>query len=134
MTRSLCTFIAVVACAAILHAEDWNQWRGPSRNGAAAKSPRLIDALPKDGLAPLWKTSGIQAMFNGGFGCPVVAGGKAYLYAHEKVLRPGVTLGKAKFPFIAPDKRGDMTDAQYKQYEINRRDEDEQRAKAYVYT
>jgi outer membrane protein assembly factor BamB len=117
-----------------LHAADWNQWRGPNRNGLAAESPKLIDTLPKDGLKPLWTAGGIKSQFEGGWGCPVVADGKAIIFAHEKVLRPGVTLGKAKYPWIAPDKRGNMTDAEYEQYEVNRRNEDEERAKAYIFT
>ena len=50
-------FLWVAAVALMVSpslAEDWNQWRGPNRNGVIDTVP-LIDELPKDGiLEPLW--------------------------------------------------------------------------------
>ena len=71
--------------------------------------------------------------FDGGWGSPVVAGGRVYLMSHAKTLRDGATKpGKQKFPWLAPDKRGHLSAAEYAEYEKNRRDEDEARAKAVL--
>ena len=43
-------------------------------------------------------------------------------------------LGKAKYPYLPPEKRTEMSDEEYKEYEVNRRDEQEQRAKAYQFS
>lgn len=122
--------VILFTCAAMA---DWPQWRGPNRDGAARQSPPLLSALPAEGLRPLWHTESIPGGNAGGWGCPVVADGKIYLFTHQRALKPGVTLGKQKFPFIAPDKRGNMTDKEYAQYEVNRRNEDEERAKSYEF-
>ncbi len=116
----------VDACAG-----DWNQWRGSNRDGLAVDSPRLIDALPAEGLRPVWKSETIRSGRDGGWGSPAVADGKVYLFAHERIKLSDP--GKAKFPWLAPEKRTGMSAEQYAEYEVNRRNEDEARAKAFKF-
>lgn len=111
---------------------DWSQWRGESRDGVDANSPALTALKADAALTPVWKSEAIASGRDGGWGSPVVANGRVYLFAHqrEKLKDPG----KAKYPWIAPDKRGRFTPAEYEEYEKNRRDEDEARANAYRFT
>jgi outer membrane protein assembly factor BamB len=127
---SICLVLLFVA-GARSHATDWNQWRGNQRNGVAESSPALIEVLPADGLQPLWVSEPIKSAGEGGWGSPVVAGGRVYLFAHtkEKIRE----LGPQKYPWFAPDTRPDVTPEQYAEYERHRRDEDEERAKAFVF-
>ncbi|MCA8983621.1 MAG: PQQ-like beta-propeller repeat protein [Planctomycetaceae bacterium] len=115
-----------------LRAEDWNQWRGPSRTGHVTYAGRLISDLPETGIQPVWTTGVTETARDGGWGSPVVADGIVYLFSHKKEL-VGPQPGPRKFPYLAPENRGDMSDEDYAEYERNRRDEDEQRAKAYRY-
>jgi outer membrane protein assembly factor BamB len=114
-----------------LSAADWPQWRGPNRDGAAPTSPALIDALPTDGLTPAWKSENLPGGFAGGWGSPIVADGRVYLFVHYKSQKNPGELPKRKFPYLAEDKRGDMTPAQYEEYEKNRRAEDIEFGKLY---
>ena len=110
---------------------DWNQWRGDGRNGVASESPELIEQLPENGLAPDWVSQPIQSARDGGWGSPVVAGGKVYLFAHVRErLRE---LGEKQFPWLPPDRRVGMSDEEYEEYEVQRRNEDEERASAFAF-
>ena len=132
MGRKLC-FAAIVLGLSFMDAcaGDWNQWRGSNRDGLAVDSPRLIGALPAEGLRPVWKSEAIRSGRAGGWGSPVVAEGKVYLFAHERVqLREP---GKKKYPWLAPEKRTGMSAEEYAEYEVNRRNEDEAHAKAYQF-
>lgn len=64
---------------ATVAAADFPQWRGPERNGVLRDSPKLLDAMPKDGLKELWESEKIPANDSGGLSSPVVADGKVYL-------------------------------------------------------
>lgn len=120
-----------LAVASLVSAEDWPQWRGSDRTGAAASSPPLIDSLPSEGLLPVWKSEPIKSGKDGGWGSPSVADGRVYLFAHEREqLRE---LGPMKYPWLEEDKRGGMTAEQYAEYEAHRRDEDQERAKAFAF-
>ena len=63
---------------------DWPQWRGPSRDGVAASSPKLLDAWPTNGPALLWESDPIGSGVNGGCGSVVVAEGKAFAFVHSR--------------------------------------------------
>ena len=126
----------IVLSASFVSAAEWNQWRGPNRDGVADPSPALISSLPQGGLKPVWISEEILSGSNGGgWGSPIVSDAlvngeqrqRVYLFAHKRVQvrKPE----PKKFLWLAPDKRVGMTDEQYRQYEIKRRDEDEQRAK-----
>jgi outer membrane protein assembly factor BamB len=57
-------------------AADWPQWRGPMRNGVVPDSPKLLEALPEEGLKELWESEPIPSNDEGGLSSPVVAGGR----------------------------------------------------------
>lgn len=116
--------LPLVLLSASARAEEWNQWRGPHRNGLDTTSPKLIDELPQQGLRPLWISEEIPAGNVGGWGSPVVSQGRVYLFAHLKNKQGDPP--QKKFPWLPPDKRGGMSDAEYQEYEAKRRDEDEQ--------
>ena len=69
---------------------DWNQWRGPNRNGVAPHSPKLADAWGPEGPVLLWKSGEkiVGGPKKGGsfsnYGSPVVANGKVYLYVCDQ--------------------------------------------------
>ncbi|MBI3882432.1 MAG: PQQ-like beta-propeller repeat protein [Verrucomicrobia bacterium] len=58
---------------------DWNQWRGPSRDGVLPDSPPLLNAVPEAGLKELWASEEIPSQDDGGLGSIVAANGRAYL-------------------------------------------------------
>lgn len=60
-------------------AGDWNQWRGPARNGIAVGSPPLANSWPADGPKILWDSESIPSNDDGGHGSVVTADGKAFL-------------------------------------------------------
>ena len=72
--RFLAVLISVVLCAALAHAQEWSQWRGPSRTGAAAgfTAPAAWPDRPKQ----IWK---VQA--GAGHASPIVASGRVYLFS-----------------------------------------------------
>lgn len=112
---------------------DWPQWRGPDRTGFTASGP-LVEKLPSQGLAPLWNFDGLPGGNSGGWSSPVIVGDRVFVYSHTKSKNPSAKqLGPAKYPWLAPEKRTGMTDAEYEEYEVKRRDESEQRSKAYRY-
>jgi len=113
-----------------LTAADWDQWRGPANTGAIA-GPELLSELPDVGLTPAWISEKLPGAQNGGWASPVISDGRVYLFAHKKIKAAKGELGPQKFPWLPPDKRTGMTDEQYEQYEVNRRDEQELRAKNY---
>jgi outer membrane protein assembly factor BamB len=61
---------AVLLTASALTADDWPQWRGPSRNGHAADDAPAIGSLSAE-LSPAWRIS-----IGTGFSSPVVSGTK----------------------------------------------------------
>lgn len=69
---------------------DWNQWRGPDRNGVVSHSPKLADAWGPEGPVLVWKSADkiLGGPTKGGsfsnYGSPVVAEGKVYLYVHDQ--------------------------------------------------
>jgi outer membrane protein assembly factor BamB len=117
-------FFGLLAVATAANGEtsgDWPQWRGPHRDGSAPASPPLIAALPEAGLIPTWKT---EKLPNGGWGSPIVADGKAYLFIHYKSQKSADQMPKRKYPYLPDDKRGGMSPAEFEEYEKNRRAED----------
>jgi outer membrane protein assembly factor BamB len=122
---------ALLSLISVIDAADWPWWRGPLRTGAAADSPPLIEALPDEGLQPLWTSEPIRSAREGGWASPAIANGRVFLFSHEREqLRE---LGPAKYPYLADDKRGRMTEEQFAEYEKNRREEGIERAKAYAF-
>ena len=71
--------VVVLAVPGTGAAADWNQWRGPLRNGALPGSVRLLEAVPAGGLKELWASEEIPSADEGGLGSVVTAQGRAYL-------------------------------------------------------
>jgi len=111
-------------------AGDWSQWRGADRNGVDSNSPPLRTELPPEGLRPLWLSEKLPSGNEGGWSSPIIANGRVYLFIHERKRNADTELPPQKFPWLPPEKRK-MTPEEYTIYEKNRRDEDEQRAKAF---
>ncbi len=115
-------------------AADWNQWRGGERSGVDQASPGLLESLPDKGLKPVWYVDeqDLPAAAASGWSSPVVSGDSVYLFTHKKkALADAKKLPPVKFPYLPPDKRVGMTEAEYAEYEANRRNEQEARAKGF---
>lgn len=72
-------FCGLLSCSLLAHASDWNQWRGPNRNGVLTAGPKLADVWSTDGPPKLWESVEIPANDNGGHGSAVIANGRVYL-------------------------------------------------------
>ncbi|HET7218951.1 MAG TPA: PQQ-binding-like beta-propeller repeat protein [Vicinamibacterales bacterium] len=72
--RRLLFIVAIAILPALGAAQDWNQWRGPARNGAAAafKPPAAWPDRPKQ----IWK---IQVGI--GHSSPLAVGGRVYVFS-----------------------------------------------------
>ena len=44
---------------------DWNQWRGPLRNGVVTDSPELADTWPESGPDKIWESEPISSKRHG---------------------------------------------------------------------
>jgi outer membrane protein assembly factor BamB len=84
--------ISMLALSGPLAAQDWPQWRGPERTGAATGGVRLIESISAGGLPILWKSEAIPDTesasgdgSNVGHSTPVAVGGRVYLYLNQKV-------------------------------------------------
>ncbi|HEX3869612.1 MAG TPA: hypothetical protein VHV77_04165, partial [Pirellulales bacterium] len=115
-------------------ASDWSQWRGDLRDGVAHDCPRLIESLPEHGLKPLWMSTSIPSAGDGGWGSPIVWDGKLYLFVHMRTKLSVDALPKRQYPFLAEDKRGNMSPAEWAEYEVKRREEDRQLSHLFQYT
>ena len=74
MRYKLLSIVLPLFLAASLHAQDWSQWRGPSRTGIAAgfKAPAAWPERPRQ----VWKVKA-----GAGHSSPVVEGSRAYLHS-----------------------------------------------------
>jgi outer membrane protein assembly factor BamB len=81
-TRTLGAALAVsFVLPAAVRADDWPQWRGPTRDGAWHETG-LLQTFPAEGLKVRWR-----ARAGWGFSSPVVARGRVYLTDSE-VMKP----------------------------------------------
>ena len=130
---SLTVFFSVNLCFSVsarsARAGEWSGWRGDRRDGVAHDSSPLRTQLPADGLAPLWESEKIPAAGNGGWSSPIVWDGKAYLFAHQRTAIK--KLGPPKYPFFFREKRPEVSQEDYAEYERKRREEDIERGKAF---
>jgi outer membrane protein assembly factor BamB len=122
--------LAVLFVTASTLLADWPQWRGPQRSGYVP-AEGVVTKLPAAGISALWKFDSFAGGDSGGWSSPVISGNRVFAYSHSKIKVPGAEEIESKFPWLPPEKRTGMTDAEYEQYEINRRDENERQAKAF---
>lgn len=89
MKRSFVTGIVLLALAwpgAFLAGADWNQWRGPERNGVDKSSPPLAEAWGPKGPPRLWLSEDVIS--SDSLGSIVIADGKAYVFGVWPVNPP----------------------------------------------
>jgi outer membrane protein assembly factor BamB len=81
----------LLAAAGAALAQDWPQWRGPARDGLAAKG--AARASWPAALRPVWKVA-----VGEGHASPVVAGGRVYVFARrgEDEVLESLELGSGK--------------------------------------
>ncbi len=79
---------------------------------------------------PTWVT---EKLPTGGWGCPIVAQGRVYQFIHHRIKKSDDAVPPRKFPYLADDKRGGMTPAQFEEYEKNRRLEEQAISKLFVF-
>lgn len=58
---------------------NWNQWRGPERNGQPQGKIHLNNQWPKDGPSVLWESDEIPSQDYGGFGSVITGSKNAYI-------------------------------------------------------
>jgi len=63
---------------------DWNQWRGPDRNGVAAGGPKLSALWSEKGPELVWQSEPIPSGGDGGFGSCVTYKNRVYLFVNWK--------------------------------------------------
>jgi outer membrane protein assembly factor BamB len=86
--RILSVCLVTLLAVGPLAAGQFSQWRGPHRNGVAPAGPTLADQWPKTGPPKLWESEPVATGSAGGFGCPVVADGRVYVYSNWKYKVP----------------------------------------------
>ena len=74
--RILAACLALVLCASDVFAQEWSQWRGPSRDG-------LIPAAVIPKQWPKAVKRGWEVEVGEGYSSPVVANGRAYLHSRR---------------------------------------------------
>lgn len=75
--------------AANSFAGDWNQWRGPDRNGVASDGVALSKNWPSTELPKLWESADkIPADHGYGFSSPIIAGGDVFVFVSWKHSDP----------------------------------------------
>src|SRR5262245_45941337 len=109
MTTRLVPLGVLAACALTLslRADDWPQWRGPTRTGVS-KETGLLKEWPKGGPKLLWQRKDL----GGGYSTPAVVGGHVYLLADSKgeefvvalAVKDGATAWSTRVGKVGPNK------------------------------
>jgi outer membrane protein assembly factor BamB len=91
--RWVVLFSALVSLSvtADARAQDWPQWRGPSRDGHSSEKG-LLKVWPKDGPTLLWQANDLGS----GYATPSVTGGRVYLITNRGLEDEFVTALNAK--------------------------------------
>jgi outer membrane protein assembly factor BamB len=133
-SRLLCAaFLSVVILATGLIAADWSQWRGLGRDGVDHESPPLVSSLPESGLEPVWSSQNLPGANGGGWSSPVVAQGKVFLFSHGRAKDAEKDLPPLKHPPLTEKQKAAMPEAEVKEYERVRSEEDAQRRRLLRY-
>ena len=72
-TPALLTNVLIVLATTATIADDWPQWRGPSRDGVWRETG-IIDQFPSEQLALSWRVP-----ISSGYSGPTVAAGRVYV-------------------------------------------------------
>jgi outer membrane protein assembly factor BamB len=88
MKGTVLTTLAVLGVWTCVLGEDFNQWRGPQRNGLTAGGPAFNVQWGKAGPARLWESEPNPGVLEDGCGCVSVAAGRAYAYTQWKYNVP----------------------------------------------
>lgn len=72
--------LLVGALSAFVSADDWPQWRGPTRNGVWHETG-IIEKFDSPKLEPIWRVE-----ISGGYSGPTVAGNRVYVT--DRVIKP----------------------------------------------
>lgn len=105
-------------------ADQWPQWRGPTRTGVAAEGPELRESLPEEGLRPAWLSEPMPGGGNGGWGSPAIADDRVYIFVPTRTRRDDVRLPPRQFPPLSEDEREAISEEELREYEAKRRDEE----------
>jgi|TARA_B100001971_G_scaffold209456_1_gene233081 outer membrane protein assembly factor BamB len=93
--------LALVLLATSARAEDWPQWRGPTRSGVWNETG-IVDRFPDDGLTVTWRVP-IRA----GFAGPVVADGRVFVLDYQET--PGTrTMDGAERLVVLDEQTGEQ--------------------------
>jgi outer membrane protein assembly factor BamB len=84
MRRIVLFVLFDLAVWTLARGEDFNQWRGPQRNGLTTGGPALDVQWGKAGPAKLWESEAIPGSVADSSGCVSVAGGRVYVYVQWK--------------------------------------------------
>jgi outer membrane protein assembly factor BamB len=95
---------ALLLLSSALRADDWQQWRGPNRDGVWSETG-ILESFPASGLKVRWRVP-----VGWGFSSPVVAQGRVYLAdslvakpkAQERVQCFDETTGKPLWSHVYP--------------------------------
>ena len=71
--------ICLIAGALSAGAAEWNQWRGPNRNGLVPDQVRLDTQFPESGPKEIWRSEPIPSNDDGGHGSLVISGNRIYM-------------------------------------------------------
>ena len=72
------SWLALFMLAATAHADDWPQWRGPTRLGVWTETG-IVNQFPDTGLTVAWRVP-----IRPGFAGPVVAGGRVFVLDYQE--------------------------------------------------
>jgi len=73
MKRTL-VLASVIVMAAVTHAANWPQWRGPQRDGISPETG-LLERWPAEGPPLVWQLSNL----GGGYSTPAIVAGRLYI-------------------------------------------------------
>jgi outer membrane protein assembly factor BamB len=106
-TRFLVCALAACALTFTVRADDWPQWRGPTRTGVS-KETGLLAEWPKGGPQLLWERKDV----GGGYSTPAVVGDRVYFLADRNgdefvvalAVKDGATAWSTKVGKVGPNK------------------------------
>ncbi len=84
LTVCMAAMLVAGGAALVDAGADWNQWRGPGRNGVAAGGPKLSALWSEKGPELVWQSEPIPSGGDGGLGSCVTYKNRVYLFVNWK--------------------------------------------------